>query len=196
LFSKGFLERARVEVDRCVADLKELVSSTTPLIGIEPSAILGFRDEFVRMATDKEGAVGLAQNSFLIEEFLAAQAELGEIGSENFTTESRSVKIHMHCHQKALGDSGATFKMLNLPLNYNPTIIPSGCCGMAGSFGFEVRHYELSMKIGELHLFPAVRKASLQTIIAANGTSCRHQILDGTGQQALHPATILKNALK
>jgi len=196
LFSKGFLEKARVEVDRCVADLKELVSSKSPLVGIEPSAILGFRDEFVRMASDKQGAESLAQNSFLIEEFLAAQADLGEIGPEHFTAESRSVKIHMHCHQKALGDMGATFKMLNLPLNYHPTIIPSGCCGMAGSFGFEARHYELSMKIGELRLFPAVRKVSPQTIIAANGTSCRHQILDGTGQKAQHPATVLKNALK
>ncbi|MDX1783213.1 MAG: FAD-binding oxidoreductase, partial [Aequorivita vladivostokensis] len=99
------------------------------------------------------------------------------------------------CHQKSLSNLKVTFNILNLPKNYKPTIIPSGCCGMAGSFGYEKEHFDVSMKIGELKLFPAIRKASKDTVISANGTSCRHQILDGTGRKALHPVTILKNAL-
>src|SRR5690606_9815962 len=104
-------------------------------------------------------------------------------------------KLHGHCHQKALSNQKTTFDTLNLPKNYSVTIINSGCCGMAGSFGYEAEHYEVSMKIGELRLFPAVRKAEKGTIIAANGTSCRHQIFDGTSIVAKHPITILKEAL-
>ena len=98
-------------------------------------------------------------------------------------------------HQKALGSQKSTFDVLNFPTHYSPTLITSGCCGMAGSFGYEKEHYDVSMKIGALRLFPAVLKAKQNTIIAANGTSCRHQIKDGTQRQALHPITILKNAL-
>ena len=105
------------------------------------------------------------------------------------------MKIHNHCHQKALSDQKVTFDILNLPVNYKPVIISSGCCGMAGSFGFEREHYKVSMQIGELKLFPSIRKTPKETIIAANGTSCRHQIKDGTGRKALHPVSILKNAL-
>ena len=101
----------------------------------------------------------------------------------------------MHCHQKSLSNQKVTFDILNLPQNYKPTIIPSGCCGMAGSFGYEKEHYKVSMQIGELKLFPSIRKTNTNVIIAANGTSCRHQIKDGTKREALHPVTILKNAL-
>ncbi len=132
----------------------------------------------------------------MIEEFLSAEIQNGTISASQFTSEERNIKIHVHCHQKSLSNQKVTFDILNLPKNYKPTIIPSGCCGMAGSFGYEKEHYEVSMKIGELKLFPAVRKAKEDTIIAANGTSCRHQICDGTGRQAMHPITILKLALK
>jgi len=104
--------------------------------------------------------------------------------------------LHGHCHQKAISSTFPTKKMLALPVNYEVKEIPSGCCGMAGSFGYEKEHYELSMKVGELVLFPAVRKASAEKIIAAPGTSCRHQIKDGTGKIALHPIQIMFNALK
>ena len=134
-------------------------------------------------------------SAFLIEEFLAKEIEMGRISTNQFTTESKEIKIHGHCHQKALSNQKVTFDMLNLPKNYKVTIIPSGCCGMAGSFGYEKEHYDVSMAIGELKLFPAVRKASKETIISANGTSCRHQIKDGTGRDALHPVTILREAL-
>jgi Fe-S oxidoreductase len=195
LLSKGFLEEAKVEVNKNIAFLKDKVFENVPLIGIEPSAILSFRDEYLRLADDKSSAEAISKNTFLIEEFLATEIENGAITTAQFTSEEKQIKIHSHCHQKSLSNQKVTFDILNLPKNYKPTIIISGCCGMAGSFGYEKEHYDVSMKIGELKLFPAVRKASEDTIISANGTSCRHQILDGTGRHALHPVTILKNAL-
>ena len=131
----------------------------------------------------------------MLEEFLSIEIQKGELTSELFTQEAKTVKIHGHCHQKALSNQKVTFDVLNLPKNYTVSIISSGCCGMAGSFGYEKEHYEVSMQIGELKLFPAVRKSPEDTIISANGTSCRHQIYDGTKRTALHPVTILKNAL-
>jgi FAD/FMN-containing dehydrogenase/Fe-S oxidoreductase len=195
LFSKGFLEEAKVEVDKNVSVLKSKVSEEVPLVGIEPSAILGFRDEYLRLATDEASAKAIAKNTFLIEEFLASEIEKGNITSDNFTSEIKTIKIHNHCHQKALSNQKVTFDILNLPKNYTPTIIASGCCGMAGSFGYEKQHYDVSMQIGELKLFPSVRKAGNEVIIAANGTSCRHQIKDGTDRESLHPVTILRRAL-
>lgn len=195
LISKGFLEEARQEADRNIRFFKDKISSTAPLVGIEPSAILSFRDEYLRLATDKKAAGFLAENSFLIEEFLASEIENGKISAELFTREEKEIKIHSHCHQKSLSNQKVSFDILNLPENYRPVIIPSGCCGMAGSFGYEKKHYEVSMKIGELVLFPAVRKTPQSVCISANGTSCRHQILDGTGRRARHPVSILKEAL-
>ena len=194
LISKGFLEEAKAEVNRNMEYLKKFISEEKPLIGIEPSAVLGFRDEYLRLADNRTFANKISKNTFLIEEFLASEIKIGHITAGQFTSEEKIIKIHNHCHQKALSNQKITFDLLNLPKNYKPTIIPSGCCGMAGSFGYEREHYEVSMQIGELKLFPAVRKASKNTIIAANGTSCRHQIKDGTGVKALHPITILNQA--
>ncbi|MAZ73740.1 MAG: FAD-binding oxidoreductase [Flavobacteriaceae bacterium] len=196
MLSKGFLEEAKAEAEKNVAYLKGKVSREVPLVGIEPSAILGFRDEYLRLVDDLQGARHISENTFLLEEFLASEIEKGSISSKSFTSEEKQIKIHVHCHQKALSNQKVTFDILNLPENYKPTIIPSGCCGMAGSFGYEKEHYKVSMKIGELKLFPAVRKASADVLIAANGTSCRHQIKDGTQREALHPVTILRRALK
>ncbi len=195
LISKGFLEEAKTQANKNIEFLKNKVSETIPLIGIEPSAILSFRDEYIRLADDKDSAKAISKNTFLIEEFLAMEIEKGNIFSAQFTSEEKKIKIHSHCHQKSLSNQKVTFDILNLPTNYKPTIILSGCCGMAGSFGYEKDHYDISMKIGELNLFPAVRKASSETIITANGTSCRHQIMDGTGRKALHPVTVLLEAL-
>ncbi|MFC7357148.1 FAD-binding and (Fe-S)-binding domain-containing protein [Jejudonia soesokkakensis] len=195
LLSKGFLQEAKVEINKNVSALKTLVSETTPLIGIEPSAILGFRDEYLRLASDEASARAIAKNTHLIEEFLASEIQKGNITADLFTSEEKIIKIHSHCHQKALSNQKVTFDSLNLPLNYKPVIMTTGCCGMAGSFGYEQQHYEVSMQIGELKLFPLVRKTDKKCIIAANGTSCRHQIKDGTGREALHPVTILRQAL-
>ncbi len=193
--SKGFLEQAKNLANKNVSIFSDVISKNTPLLGIEPSAILTFRDEYIKLADDKEAAKSLAKNCFMIEEFLQREIALNNIKPEQFTLESEVVKFHGHCHQKALSNQKTSFDILNLPKNYKVTIIPSGCCGMAGSFGYEKEHYDVSMQIGEQTLFPAVRKASKGTIISANGTSCRHQILDGSGREALHPITILKKAL-
>ncbi len=195
LISKGFLEEAKKQANRNIEILKSQVSEEVPLIGIEPSAILSFRDEYLRLATDTTSAKAISKNTYLIEEFLAQEIEKGNITESQFTLDAQEIKIHAHCHQKSLSNQKVTFDILNLPKNYKPTIITSGCCGMAGSFGYERQHYDLSMKIGELKLFPAVRKSPKSVIIAANGTSCRHQIMDGTKRVAQHPASILKNAL-
>lgn len=193
--SKGFLEEAKRIANTNIEVLKNSVSKDTPLIGIEPSAILTFKDEYLRLADDKEAAKSIATHTFLIEEFLQNEIALGHISPKQFTTEAKTIKFHGHCHQKAFGNQKSSFDILNLPQNYKVTIIPSGCCGMAGSFGYEKEHYEVSMRIGDKTLFPALLKASKDTIIAANGTSCRHQIKDGTGKIAKHPVSILKEAL-
>ena len=195
--SKGFLRQAKKIANKNIALLSPFVNAGTPLIGIEPSAILTFRDEYIDLADDDnlEAAKKLATNVFTIDEFIAAEIEKGNIIKEIFTTEKRNIKLHGHCQQKALSSVAPTVKMLSLPQNYRVDVIPSGCCGMAGSFGYEKEHYELSMKIGELVLFPAVRSQDEDIIIAAPGTSCRHQVKDGTGRKALHPVEVLWEAL-
>jgi len=193
--SKGFLEEAKQCADKNINIFKEIISEAVPLVGLEPSAILTFRDEYLRLATDKEAAISLAKNTFTIEEFLSKEIKAGRITPDSFTDEKKSVKLHLHCHQKALSSVKHTFDVLNLPKNYKVTVIPSGCCGMAGSFGYEKEHYDLSMQMGELTLFPAVRKANRDTLIVATGTSCRHQIKEGTQRDVLHPVTLLLKSL-
>ncbi|GAA4278777.1 FAD-binding and (Fe-S)-binding domain-containing protein [Aquimarina mytili] len=193
--SKGLLKQAQKLANYNVTIFSDLISQETPLIGIEPSAILTFRDEYLRLASDQQKAKSVSKNTFLIDEFLASEIEVGNINSNHFITEAKTIKLHGHCHQKALSNIHNTFTLLNLPENFKVTIIPSGCCGMAGSFGYEKEHYDISMQVGEQTLFPTVRKASQDTIIAAVGTSCRHQIKDGTQKNAIHPVTIIRNAL-
>jgi Fe-S oxidoreductase len=174
------------------------VSAETPLIGIEPSAILTFRDEYPDLATDDQlvTAQALSKHVFLIDEFIAAEIAKGNITKDQFTRQVRSVKLHGHCQQKAISSVTHSVKLLSLPENYTVELIPSGCCGMAGSFGYEKEHYDLSMQIGEMVLLPAVRNQPKETIIAAPGTSCRHQIKDGTGRKALHTVEVLYEALQ
>ena len=195
LISKGFLNDAKHCAEENINTFKNRVSAKVPLIGIEPSAILSFKDEYLRLTDDVDSAKKLAQNVFLIDEFIANEIEEGNILSQSFSAEAKTVKLHVHCHQKALSTTEAPFKLLNLPKNYKVSIINSGCCGMAGSFGYEKEHYEVSMQMGELSLFPKIRKTDSNTIIAATGTSCRHQIKDGTTREALHPVSILRGAL-
>ncbi len=195
--SKGLVREAKKIVAENIRLLRPLISADTPLIGIEPSAILTFRDEYPDLASDETlaDARHLAQHSFLIDDFLAREIDKGHIRPEQFTREKRDIVLHGHCQQKALSSVAGSVKVLSLPANYQVTTIPSGCCGMAGSFGYEREHYALSQQIGELVLLPAVRKQQDTVIIAAPGTSCRHQIKDGTGRKALHPVEVLYNAL-
>ncbi|MEN9952115.1 MAG: hypothetical protein RLZZ520_383, partial [Bacteroidota bacterium] len=195
--SKGLVRKAKEIANQNIQLFSGLVSAEQPLVGIEPSAILTFRDEYPDLATDEqlEQAKSLAKNSFYIDEFFAREIEAGRISKSSFTAQEAKVILHGHCQQKAVGSLAATQKLLSFPENYTVEAIPSGCCGMAGSFGYEKEHYDVSMKIGELVLFPAVRNKSADTIIAAPGTSCRHQIKDGTQKHALHPVEIMFDAL-
>lgn len=193
--SKGFLKEAKEITNNNITIFKELISEETPLVGIEPSAILTFRDEYLRLADDKISAKKLSENCFTIEEFLANEHANGSIDTTKFSNETKELKIHGHCHQKALSSTHASFSILNIPKNYKVTIMNTGCCGMAGSFGYEKEHYKVSMQVGEDTLFPRVRNCSVDTEIVAAGTSCRHQIYDGTKRLAKHPVTILREAL-
>jgi FAD/FMN-containing dehydrogenase/Fe-S oxidoreductase len=195
--SKGLLRDAQRLATRNVELLKDVVSSETPIVGIEPSAILGFRDEVPDLVPEHlvKAANALAENAFLIEEFIAREAERGRIRRDAFTKETRTIRLHGHCHQKSVASLAPAVRALELPVNYKVQVIPSGCCGMAGSFGYEREHFDLSMKIFGLVLMPAVRSAPADTVIAASGTSCRHQIKDCTGRVACHPAEILHDAL-
>ena len=196
-FSKGFLRDAQRLAIRNVELLAPVVTDEAPLIGLEPSAILGFRDEFPDLVPLelRPAARALAGRALLFEEWFAREIERGRIKREAFTTDARTIKLHGHCHQKALSSLAPAVKALGLPANYRVEVIASGCCGMAGAFGYEAEHFALSQQIGELVLFPAVRAAAQDVAIAAAGTSCRHQIKDGTGRRALHPAEILYDAL-
>jgi Fe-S oxidoreductase len=138
----------------------------------------------------KSKAENLAKNTFLLDEFLAAEIKKGNINKNDFDQKGTRVKLHGHCHQKALSSLRFTKEILQTA-GYDVEIIPSGCCGMAGSFGYEAEHYDLSMKIGNMVLFPNVRNAPAETIIIAPGTSCRHQIFDGTGRVAKHWVEVL-----
>ncbi|MFY0688937.1 MAG: FAD-binding protein [Cyclobacteriaceae bacterium] len=195
--SKGFVKKARELAEFNVQLFADMVSENTPLVGMEPSTILTFRDEYIDLTRGelKKQAQELSQNVFTVEEFLAAEFDKGHIKSEQFTQEKRLVKVHGHCHQKALSSMVPSKKILSLPMNYEVHMIPSGCCGMAGSFGYEKEHFDVSMQVGELVLFPTVRNQPEEVMIAAAGTSCRHQIKDGTGRKALHPVEVLLNAL-
>ncbi|HUX97701.1 MAG TPA: FAD-linked oxidase C-terminal domain-containing protein [Bacteroidales bacterium] len=195
--SKGLVRRARRIINLNIYKLKDIVSEDIPLIGIEPSAILGFRDEYQELANEEllSDTRKIAANSYLIDEFISREYKAGHIDRSLFTTEKKEVFLHGHCQQKAIASTTPTIEMLSIPVNYVVKEIPSGCCGMAGSFGYEKEHFELSNKIGEMVLFPEVRNSGDNSIISAPGTSCRHHIKDGTGRSALHPAMVLYEAL-
>lgn len=195
--SKGLLKKAKVIATKNVRLLKDLITEETPLVGLEPSCILSFRDEYPDLvgAGLKADAINLGKNTLLFDEFIVREFKKGHISTDKFSEESLTIKLHGHCHQKALVSILPSKEMLSIPKNYKVEVIPSGCCGMAGAFGYDRKNYELSMAIGEQVLFPAVRQADAETVIAAPGTSCRQQILDGTGRNALHPVQILYNAL-
>ncbi|MEN8186515.1 MAG: FAD-binding oxidoreductase, partial [Bacteroidota bacterium] len=194
--SKGLLDKAKKVADFNIDHFKDLITRETPLVGIEPSTILSFRDEYVRLADDKEAAKKIAPYTYTLEEFFEKEIRKGKITAASFTEDKKTLKVHGHCQQKSLSGTAPSFAMLNLPKNYKVTIMNTGCCGMAGSFGYEKEHYEFSMKVGEDTLFPKIRNTDKSVGIAAAGTSCRHQIHDGTKRDADHPASILRKALK
>jgi len=195
--SKGLVRTAQKLAKENVRTLHSIISEQTPLIGIEPSAILSFRDEYPDLVGDaiKANAMEMAPHCLMFDEFIVREIQRGHIHSDQFTEGTQHIRLHGHCHQKALASTGPTKTMLMLPKNYSVDEIKSGCCGMAGSFGYEKEHFEVSMKVGELVLMPEVRNTPEHTLIAAPGTSCRHQIKDATGREAMHPIEIMYNAL-
>lgn len=201
-FSKGCLKLAKKYAVKNVQLLADIVNDDTPLVGIEPSCILSFRDEYPDIVPVelRETAKKLAKNCLLFDEFIMREVQAGHISSDSFKELSAEIYLHGHCHQKSLIGVGKCAEMLRLIPGIKVNVISSGCCGMAGSFGYEKEHYETSKAIGEMVLFPTVRKATenkeKNVIVAAPGTSCRQQILDGTGVRALHPIEILYNNMK
>ena len=198
LLSKGLLRAAKKLANKNVEVFKGRLNSETKLVSVEPSTILTFRDEYVDLVDDYliDDAERIAPLALTIEEFIWEEYLAGNVSSTQFESKEESIILHGHCQQKAWGLLPIVSKVLEIPSNYKVKNIPSGCCGMAGSFGYEKEHYELSMQIGELVLFPSVREKAESTIVAAPGASCRHQIMDGTGVSSKHPIEILYKALK
>lgn len=196
--SKGLLHHARRCAEKNVRLFANIVNADEPLVGVEPSAILSFRDEYPKLVRPalRPAAGRLAEHCLTLEEFLIREIKAFRVTAAAFDQRDRKILVHGHCHQKALTDFRGVHTLLSLPAGHQVELLNTGCCGMAGSFGYEVEHYELSMQIGETTLFPTVRAAAQETLIVAAGTSCRHQILDGTGRRALHPAEVLWQALR
>ena len=202
--SKGNLKSAKKFALKNVNLLKDKISEQTPLVGIEPSCILSFRDEYPDLvpAELRPQAQQLGRNALLFDEFIMREVAAGRISPADFKADAVEIWLHGHCHQKALVGTEKTVAAFKLLAGAQVHVIPSGCCGMAGSFGYEKEHYKTSLAIGEMVLFPTIRKAmdnknnSVPTIVSAPGTSCRQQILDGTGVHAVHPIEILYRWVK
>jgi Fe-S oxidoreductase len=196
--SKGMLVEAKALANSNVEKLQALISADQPLIGIEPSALLTFRDEIPALidADKRAQAEALKPNCLLIDEFIAREFKAGKISVDDFHGKQQKILLHGHCHQKSIAGLTATRIALSIPSQYEVELLPTGCCGMAGSFGYEKKHYKLSQQIANLVLFPRLLNKPIKSIIASNGTSCRHQIKDGIEQEGLHTAEILYNALK
>ncbi len=194
--SKGLVDKARKNARATVDKLAPFAAQGLPIVGLEPSSLLSLRDEYLYLLPGDEKAQQVAAQALTFEEFIAQLADAGDLNL-TFTDEPRQILLHGHCHQKALVGTVPSHKILSLPPNYTVEEVDSGCCGMAGAFGYEAEHVEISLQMGERRLFPAVRAASEDTIVAAAGTSCRHQIAEGVGngRRALHPAEILRDAL-
>ena len=192
--SKGLVNEARAAALDTIKRLAPLAEQGIPIVGLEPSCLLSMRDEYLYLLPDDPRAQLVAENAYTFEEFIAKLADEGTLNLQ-FTDAKREVLLHGHCHQKALVGTEPSQQILSLPPNYTVTEIDSGCCGMAGSFGYEIEHYEISMQMAERRLLPAIRAAKPDTLIVAAGTSCRHQVAHGVGKRPLHPAELLRKAL-
>ncbi|MEO8441779.1 MAG: heterodisulfide reductase-related iron-sulfur binding cluster, partial [Betaproteobacteria bacterium] len=190
----GLVDEARAEARRMIAALKPFIERGVPVIGLEPACLLGLRDEFLSMLPGAESAT-LASNALLFEEFLAREADAGRLKLSLKALPQTKALVHGHCHQKAFDVMPAVRKVLKLVPGLEVEVVESSCCGMAGSFGFDAQHYDVSMKMAEASLLPKVRAAPADTLIVADGTSCRHQIHDGAQREALHVARVLQRAL-
>jgi Fe-S oxidoreductase len=191
----GLVDEASIEAQRMLDALRPFVDRGVPIVGLEPSCLLTLRDEFLVMRLD--GEIGpTAERALLFEEFLADEADAGRLRIDLAPLRAQTALLHGHCHQKAFDAMPAVCKVLSMVPGLKVQTVDSGCCGMAGSFGYEAEHFAVSMKMAEQSLLPAVRKAGRDTIVVADGTSCRHQIHDGARKKALHVARVLQMSLK
>lgn len=193
--SKGMLDLARAKADRALAALERPARMGTPILFLEPSDWSAVVDDYAALLPDDRRRAVVARRAFTFEQFVADAAGRGEL-KLTFEDAPRQVLLHGHCHQKALGSAAATVRALSLPPGYRVTELDTSCCGMAGAFGYEAEHYDISLKMGELRLLPAVRAAAADTLIVAPGVSCRQQIAHATGRAALHPAEVLRMAVR
>jgi FAD/FMN-containing dehydrogenase/Fe-S oxidoreductase len=192
--SAGLVDEAKAEARRTLDALLPCVRRGVPVVGLEPSCLLGMRDEFLAYRFGEEAAL-LASQALLFEEFLVREREAGRLDLELQPLDADGALLHAHCHQKAFGAAGAMQTVLSWIPGLAPRPIESSCCGMAGAFGYEAKHYDVSMRMAEAALLPAVRGASGRTLIVADGFSCRHQIRDGAQRGPLHVARVLERAL-
>jgi FAD/FMN-containing dehydrogenase/Fe-S oxidoreductase len=190
----GLVDEAKAEARRTLTALAPFVERGVPVVGLEPSCLLTMRDEFLAMGLG-EAAERLAGQALLFEEFLAREHAAGRLSLPLRELPERTALLHGHCHQKAFDAVRPIETVLGLIPGLSVKTIESSCCGMAGAFGYEATHYEVSMKMGELSLLPAVREAGRDALIVADGTSCRHQIADGAQREAVHVALVLERAL-
>jgi Fe-S oxidoreductase len=192
--ASGLVDEAKAEARRMVEALKPYVERGVPVVGLEPSCLLGLRDEFLSMLPGADTGK-LSVNAFLFEEFLAGEHAAGRLRLDLKPLPQKKALLHGHCHQKAFAAMPAVHQALELVPGLEVEAIEASCCGMAGAFGYEAAHYDVSMKMAELSLLPRVRKAGADELIVADGTSCRHQIHDGAGRAAVHVARVLEQAL-
>jgi len=188
------VEQAKAEAQRVLAALEPYVGRGVDVVGLEPSCLLTLRDEFKAMLPGGE-TDALAAQALLFEEFLALEHEAGRLALKLKPLAEKRALLHGHCHQKAFGAMPAVQRTLSLVPELKVETIESSCCGMAGSFGYEAGHYAVSMKMAELALLPKIRATGEDTLLVADGTSCRHQIADGAGREAVHVARVLARAL-
>jgi Fe-S oxidoreductase len=196
-FSKGFLKYAQKIANKQIDIFSNLISDEEPLIGVEPSAILSFRDEYPRIVSKDrtENSRKLAEHTFCFEEFLFDHFMLQSDPAEIFNSKCNKILLHGHCHQKSLTDISKVAWLLSLPENYTVELIPSGCCGMAGAFGYEEEHFDVSQKISNITLLPAISEKKDTHKVAASGVSCRHQIHDLSSIDAFHTIDLLYEAI-
>ena len=192
--ASGLVDEAAAEARRVVETFKPYVERGVPVVGLEPSCLLGLRDEFLSMLPGSDTRQ-LAMKAFLFEEFLAREHAAGRLDLKLRPLREKKAWLHGHCHQKAFAVMPDVERVLKLVPGLAVETIESSCCGMAGAFGYEAAHYEVSMKMAELSLLPKVRTAARDELVVADGTSCRHQIHDGAGREALHVARVLERAL-
>jgi len=193
--SAGLVDEARAEAQRMIEALQPFVTRGVPVIGLEPSCLFTLRDEWQAMFAN-DAVAAFAEHALLFEEFLDREKKLGRLRLPFNDASGTRALLHGHCHQKAFNTMSAVEQALRLVPGLAVEQVASSCCGMAGAFGYEAEHFDVSMRMAEASLLPAVRKAAPETTIVADGTSCRHQIHDGTGRAALHVAQVLRSALQ